>query len=1337
MPSNKPTQGRFSVSTGFAVLKYLQDVGSTVTSEDIANGVSTSNPASLLKTLNTLHDKGLVYSVGGNYFGITRKGVEVVDGTLGSNWSRSSYAPKAVSNPATFVNEYVHPAIDHLITLHPEYTKYFEKVKSDFRLGSAFLSQVHKILANEEFRLMNNETKSDIDDRIRSSVENIVMYNLMRFLKYNQYGSPSPTIVNNTQWEELRGYVKDAEPEKMYASRIDMRNFLANEFPTWFAGVIQHIPPGTIIDLENIRTLMGAGGLGYSDASIAIGQNMFYSAARSYIAGHPEVHVLVDNMSSDQMAEKLKTIVHAFGSTASSVVSQFVSHKDKYTAEVITALFEGDNFDGYNFKGMDLSSINDVTISGCSFVGANLSGMVWDGLTVRNCKFNDANLSNARSFKPKVFSGNNIDGANFSGTAINEESNFAIDRNEGRPKNLVYNVAMVDRDSYDRMVATESAGPLLMYQPISQWDLVVIKGITEGMANYVGKKKLSSLLLFSEMDLDDDTLKADMSMFESSGTIPSWATSRDAVVKRIQAMKRLQISQHVINKLMSFVSQKPQQVDKFKQKSRDEIFQDNFRQFFEAHAQDEIISRDELISIFPSANDVRSGIRDYISLFPADLTPQHIQTILSAISGGINRLNMLPPNMRAVVTKSFKPFSHAIRIVDTSSGKGYNFTAHLGTKMFSIVEEARTDGVPDDIIPIVNAIIAGETQSNPHYPGNVVAWGRVKPYVVQSTNQEGDINVQRYWIIQELQSDIIQKPYRLAYFVSGKYNDQSWWNILADTVELNSTPHNILKTIALLGGKTSKERLLQQFTGVKEFTSRIYHDDLSKRIITDQELAALHAVRSATLDGSFLLKGDLRKAVSLITNITKKDEREIDPQPLINKLVRSGKIEVTEDRLTATEKGIEALKAGNPENFVDVPTILSDVIAKSLKILGSYDLVSSTGNVISISDAGRVVLDAYVKVSKFRNYYKSWSEVMIMNTVMRAHDNGVDKVLVPSASRFSVASTRDISAHFDVPARKFTKKTMVPGFSVAKDSGSALWSNVSEKFYPTKYYEIDVKQLMQYNTDPQEKKTSLHFSSLDKTSGWMENFTAFYESTVAKYDHLKYMSIDMFIETYLVNLSKKLNHQQGRKEETLRNIGRELSETMGVTISYPPADYASVVHAYWTSMVETLPDRVKDLSEPADKVAEEIFELMCEMWTGRTDSESRHINVDRLREVVRTVINPRLIETIKDRLDDAEDPASRVLNNKRYDRGDQGQPVDSEGNPIEEPDDDTGDLSLNSPIFREPTEKDIEYEKKGLIDRYLDDLNDARARGDSAGMEKARKKLLQLTTESMLRFATL
>lgn len=124
-----------------------------------------------------------------------------------------------------------------------------------------------------------------------------------------------------------------------------------------------------------------------------------------------------------------------------SLLKPFTNSKGAPLQEVGKVLFSTKNYDGQDLSGV---GFDNMKVSSCSFIGSNLSATSWDDAKVSGCNFKGANFRGAQLENLKLFTGNNIEGVDFTGVEFPDT--FDVKSNSGVPSSLTSNVGDLSKE---------------------------------------------------------------------------------------------------------------------------------------------------------------------------------------------------------------------------------------------------------------------------------------------------------------------------------------------------------------------------------------------------------------------------------------------------------------------------------------------------------------------------------------------------------------------------------------------------------------------------------------------------------------------------------------------------------------------------------------------------------------------------------------------------------------------------------------------------------------------------------------------------------------------------
>ncbi len=104
-------------------------------------------------------------------------------------------------------------------------------------------------------------------------------------------------------------------------------------------------------------------------------------------------------------------------------------------------------------------------------------------------------------------------------------------------------------------------------------------------------------------------------------------------------------------------------------------------------------------------------------------------------------------------------------------------------------------------------------------------------------------------------------------------------------------------------------------------------------------------------------------------------------------------------------------------------------------------------------------------VVAFRNYFRDWPEMVILEIIKRALEHGgVDEIWVPTfEDLMRQRDNKDRRPYYDYAALRLGGVPFHPAMEITPDGGSDLWSNANSKeYYPKTWYAID---LLPYKLD--------------------------------------------------------------------------------------------------------------------------------------------------------------------------------------------------------------------------------------------------------------------------------
>ena len=1080
------------------------------------------------------------------------------------------------------------------------------------------------------------------------------------------------------------------------------------------------------------------------------------------------------------------------GESGIEAFNNFITESN-YSDEVLRLIFSTSK----DFRGLDLKNVTLTgNITGVDFSGSDFSNAHLENTIFSQCQFQPLKGKNVRftgaSLEGTHFIECNLDQADFENAAGLGSSKTLFTKNIGKPLNFFAITGEKSNAEWERTVAEPQKVHLDMMLNEDEKD--VAKVLSEQLRSFVYKtaalhRVLSKLSFVVTADRKQDILN----LLNPKVPIADWIT-KDALVQMVKdgELARMGIDSKYNGKLIGMVSQREKEKEQARPKSRYEelaesytpaqqqvsIFASQLAAFLESNKGQHLVSRDALVGVIPqSAVEIRGLIAGYGTQQHVDaktgeprygLTPHDLEEISLQLSKAVHGVsNDASPKVTAEKTK-LNNFAYTSRISPISKGDySDRGNMHLDyPETFGMILEPSTFGVADpDVRKMIDALTVHamwrKTEMHPasgHWK-NAVATSRVQPHIVEQKDiASTKKNTKKVWVMVELQSDPYQKNmYTLGSVVSPEWKvpTNTAWKISDDRddkggMALNSEPHRMLNVLQELSKDVGDAKVGIDPNKLAEWGQK----DSSTINFTLDELAAMWDVAGNTaIESSFksivkmFLKSGTVPAVLVLSETgqgeTKKQYQRIPNGEsvitvlLANRVITPVLVKNDESPLFvgADGKQFNKYQADSAALLAVIKTAMTTVLKDAIKQLRDAKLVtvSGTTGLIMLTDYGATTQHIYDKLGKFRQHYRDWPEMVILETINRALDMGIDEIWIPSASEYmkSPDTDRDLSAYYDTPAKKFTSQMISPPFNI-EDEGSHLWTGVQDEYNPKQYYVIKLS----------DWKVSMKTSALRFTASVYTTFVRQYiNKAKTAYPYLDTVPENLLVESafaYMVEQGKVANEPQ-----VIEGIRLDINTEFNTTIQGQPANYVKALVLGKVNLEKSLLATVLRAGEEPSKIANEIFTYLISRkypeWS--VDAKANIIGV------FNSLVEKYPIEFIGDAQQAYDDMKTMGINPNT--EGDVGQTVSPTGEPL--PPEGEGMSNVDKLIQQQQQEQEgaaqkeetesVRFEPPNVreqhnlveeeINRLLDELHRATTDEDK---NRIRKRLHEMSTLAALRF---
>jgi len=708
---------------------------------------------------------------------------------------------------------------------------------------------------------------------------------------------------------------------------------------------------------------------------------------------------------------------------------------------VLNEALSGGNFAGYVFDSVNLSNL---TIIGSNFTGATFNRKsIWTGATIQNCNFTNALVMDSQ-FNPNNFSGNTIDGADFKGSVGYNDESVEFSSNHGNPKNFVILKAADDEESFKEI--TRDISPVTnLYIPIDEKEKGIGLVLAENLYKILKSVKTTSLdLKFSQLPADESVLKKDIENLLSGGEKAEWMQNVEqarAVLIELQKsgkLKKMGFPPEMIGKIIGLLMPKRKKEEEIQKEQEEDVdrvdeavlskFTSDMEDFVRKYQGMDTVSKSDLLSIIPSQ---AIQIIDAINSFPGEnINHSRLMTFYNALLQTLVDRSTASSFLREQKSQ-MSLFPHTTRISDVYRDR--NSPQHgKYPNTFGIILEPTTSPFMSETVRVTTEAARYAAEVSPHFRVTLAS-ARARPHTINEIGERGSIQ-RNIWFIVELQSDPLQSTEGLYLPLGGRKETGIW--------ELNKETGD--QELVSFKPDSDEYHIASAIIGSKK-------DSLSIEDIVNH------------LNGVDRLR-NLNKS-DLITENTSKFSKFFSTKPY------SEGDEIRETIMD--EKGVPHLIHGRVRSVKEAGAgIELGLTSEEKELLRRYG-IADTKVVPNIAGVGlnprqKNNVWAATALGDFRQYYKHWPEMLILETINRALEFGnVDQVWLPSYDTKWEATKEgrdptDRRPTYDGAANHLGGKYGPAPIKLRKDDGSDMWSLMGEKDYPKNYYVFD---LLPYKLD--------------------------------------------------------------------------------------------------------------------------------------------------------------------------------------------------------------------------------------------------------------------------------
>ncbi len=655
----------------------------------------------------------------------------------------------------------IKPYWEHFKENHREYSEAYEYMES-IKEFPMFLAEVWDVINNKAVQPYKGvETDYVYNDRLASSIDNVIASCLIRAIKYSKIPklrsvmTPNEKVINIT------------------------RDFLGTGFEDLKNQLLTSIPVGSVLSREGVTNFIRK-----NLSSIGVNEN----SQVDFVVGHvinklidsipPESGILFDSMGGSKISSGIRNIL--FGGkfkTSSKDIINNIRDNGRGVVFLSNAMSgftipAGSKLKDCNFNGITMGNTvaKNVTFNGSTFSGSTITG----------CDFEKANFTRCQLDVVK-FTQNNINDAVFTNSGGYNSEHVDFSNNKGKPIGLTIQKAIYNTDDFNKLVQEGMKRKQYNSLPMTQPERLLTDSLLQhlhGFLTHKGRRlsSLESIFKFSEEDpdipKDTNIIKKDLETMLSSGQKSEWLESPKAKEWIIQLNKSGELGRMglgpSVGKIMNLVSG-PKAPSKEQVRVEQKSEQDTkLQEVFEQHVGRGTLNKKQLLDALPKD---AVNLRALINQFPHDqLDAQQVSQIYTVLLNSQYDTKAGDSVLLQQQLRNISQFPHGSRIDDITSGRR-NPVGEAGAKYpntFGVILEPNLNGLPSEVRSIMEMIDIGSPYNlkyrkfvegmphNQHWM-NAFASARVRPtYVVDNSGVEGSVGKRNVWLDVENQSDAIQ-----------------------------------------------------------------------------------------------------------------------------------------------------------------------------------------------------------------------------------------------------------------------------------------------------------------------------------------------------------------------------------------------------------------------------------------------------------------------------------------------------------------------------------------------------------------------------------------------------
>ena len=1287
--------------------------------------VNTLSPA-LKKTLNSLIQSGYVQRTSDGY-ALT---------TFGLTYHNHN---RRVAKP---LDDEIKEVYAYIKTIHPEYAYLYQLLDSDETRMNSFLNDVKNYVSGTEIKggIFPKRVESEAtvkkfwgSDTIppHTSIEAAIFkeFKMMReFLSYVKSNFPTMKDIKSSRTylssltdiltpEKISAQIREAYSIGAVLTKSDIlqiaENIIQKPLPP---AIDKSVVDSQILQLMHERHDIQLGVFFENDPPASI--SPMISAFLQNQDNGIEAFNLFKKSTYDQKAQVFSRVFTS---------GTDFSNKDWHDIDLANLSFNSLDFQSTNFNA---ASLSHAEFNGCNFQNATFVGADCDSISFKKCNLDSADFNNAVDLGKGTF-----------------------ENNTGTPRNFVALSATLTPE------IREEVGNMDMQQhyvtKISPEEQDVAKVLIDGIRAHLYKvsvlrrqqSKLGALKFSDDNAISDDEKRsAIMNLLSDPTNIPTWLTSESLVqMVRSGETKRLGIDPRMNGKLIGVLKEhersKAEQESAGKEKSRYEELSEDYtpnknRQML-SDFQSKLfgvlnsygnspIPKEEILSTIPeSAIEIKSLINTYRD----KLTRHDLEQLSLQLSHTMyNISNDASSKITDFKETKINNFSYTSRISLFKHGQfGDRGTMHGDyPNSFAVILEPSSVGVKDpdvkkmiDSLTIHKVWYKGErAPGSGHYQHDVGAT-RIQPHVVTEVDLlQNKKTKKEVWVIVEIQSDPLQKPYDLgkALFPS--------WSPPSSEMTLNSEYHQVLSAIATMSGNSSKNSVPQQSL-IDWAMNDPYFSNKGLADFWDNltSTAIDYSKNIGTVLKMFLSNPSIPAVVfyPLSKKVQKNQNKSYPTLPygkeVVDALLASHRIEPLYDEnsdvptfVSANNVSFNKFKVSNPEEFKDLYTSgVTDSLKSVLQALYSDNILKKDAQNISLSEYGVKTATVYNALSKFRKHYKNWEEMLIAEAMNRAIERGsVNELWVVSAKEYDEQYQGAQADHYDKPAQKFTDKKINAPFEI-HDSGSTLYNS-----HPKQYYVINLD----------DWKSPQKTSALKFVASAFTNFVRNYvNKVISKYPYMQLVPQEYLIESAVQYLKSSGQVQEERIPEMLQDVNDEFH--VGLPLGQVYTNYVTVLVTGFHNVKKNLMKLVKTTGEEPKKLCNEIFNAYMTQYS----QQKGPINEEALHSLFNTILDQQL-------------PHMFAEESNFYNEIQEGkQTTDMQGGELVDPHGEVIPPGQQEDPMLKPKEEGISFEApnrremKNMLQAEIDNLLDKlQTTTDETEKMRIKKRLHELSTLATLKF---